>query len=254
MDTQLNSDSHFQQALLTPELPPPEGITAWNGDADLRFDVYRNNVIVSLIDALANTFDVVQQLVGEPFFRAMAREFLRDPVNLPASPVLAHYGEDFPKFIAAFEPASSLPFLSEVARLEWMRLQALHAADEAPAESEYLSTRNESVPTSAPVKLSFHPAAALFISGYAAVSIWAAHQGLKKLADVIPNQPEQALILRPGLEVELLPLEPDTANLVARLMAGEPLQSLRREPAFNWTLDLLLHRGAITGIGEQREE
>lgn len=44
-------------ALLDPAQPCPPGLTTWNGsDPAHRFAVYRNNVIVSLVDALADTF------------------------------------------------------------------------------------------------------------------------------------------------------------------------------------------------------
>lgn len=255
MDIKANSDSRFQHALLNPELAPPDGVSAWNAETgSKRFDVYRNNVIVSLIDALANSFNVVKQLVGEPFFRAMAREFLRDPANLPASPVLAHYGERFPAFIAAFEPAATLPYLSDVAQLEWLRLQSLHAADANSADSKHLSTVVKKALSNEtgciPFKLFFHPSLALFDSRYAAVSIWAAHQGLAKLANIDPNTPEQALILRPELEVETIPLSHESADFIDRCMAGEPL----RNPALGPTLELLVQKGAITGIALFEEE
>lgn len=68
----------FAAALLDPARPAPAGLTSWNGsDPAQRFAVYRNNVTVSLIDALADTFPVVQALVGVDFFRTMAREFVR---------------------------------------------------------------------------------------------------------------------------------------------------------------------------------
>lgn len=68
----------FSQALLNPELPCPSDLKAWNqSDPTQRFAVYRNNVIVSLCDALASTFPVVQALVGEDFFHTMARDFVR---------------------------------------------------------------------------------------------------------------------------------------------------------------------------------
>ncbi|MEO8121927.1 MAG: DNA-binding domain-containing protein, partial [Rhodoferax sp.] len=72
----MNSQTAFANALLNAELPCPSGLKTWNGsDPGTRFAVYRNNVMVSLIDALADTYPVVQELVGEEFFRAMARVF-----------------------------------------------------------------------------------------------------------------------------------------------------------------------------------
>ena len=72
------SSANFAAALLDPAAPCPSGLVTWNGsDAAQRFGVYRNNVTVSLIDAVADTFPVVQQLVGADFFRAMAGAFVR---------------------------------------------------------------------------------------------------------------------------------------------------------------------------------
>ncbi|MFA7290739.1 MAG: DNA-binding domain-containing protein, partial [Rhodocyclaceae bacterium] len=129
--------SHFAAALLDPAQPAPAGLITWNGsDPAQRFGIYRNNVMVSLIEALADTFPVVQTLVGEEFFRAMAREFVR--VSPPVSPVLAYYGDEFPAFVEHFPPAASLPYLADVARLEYARVLAFHAADSVPLATETL--------------------------------------------------------------------------------------------------------------------
>src|SRR5262245_54616055 len=66
-----------------------------------RFGVYRNNVYSSLIEVLQGRFPVVTRLVGEEFFRGMARVYVeREP---PASAVLLRYGSGFPSFVAGFE-------------------------------------------------------------------------------------------------------------------------------------------------------
>ena len=88
------SQAGFAAALLDAGLPPPPGLRAWNGsDPARRFGVYRNNVIVSLVGALGDTFPVVRRLVGDDFFDAMAGVHVR--AHPPASPVLAHYGAGF---------------------------------------------------------------------------------------------------------------------------------------------------------------
>ena len=70
------AQSAFADALLDPARPCPPGLRTWNGsDPARRLAVYRNNVVSSLIDALADTFPVVQRLVGTEFFRAMAGVF-----------------------------------------------------------------------------------------------------------------------------------------------------------------------------------
>src|SRR3954469_19117817 len=98
----------FAPALLDPVRPAPEIVTGPNGKAAARrYDVYRNNVTVSLIDALAAIYPAVQRITGIEFFRAMARLHVRS--TPPASPLLFEYGREFPAFIERYVYAQSLP-------------------------------------------------------------------------------------------------------------------------------------------------
>ncbi len=127
----------FAAALLDPDRDIPEGLVTPGGQpAARRFGIYRNNVTVSLVNALSEVFPTVQNLVGEEFFRAMARLYVQD--NPPTSRLLFEYGASFPAFIGQFEPAADLPFLPDVARLERLWLDSFHAADAAPLDGTIL--------------------------------------------------------------------------------------------------------------------
>src|SRR6516165_909152 len=90
-----------------------------------RLEVYRNTFAGVLVNALRLSYPAVQKLVGEAFFEGAARAFIAG--HPPASACLDDYGAAFPEFLAAFSPASSLAYLSDVARLEWAVCRALHA-------------------------------------------------------------------------------------------------------------------------------
>ena len=103
----MTTHADFGAVLLAPTFQCPPGLTTWNGsDPAKRFGIYRNNVVVGLVDALADTYPVVQALVGEDFFRAMAGVFVRQVP--PRTPVLAWYGEGFAGFVEQFPPAAGL--------------------------------------------------------------------------------------------------------------------------------------------------
>ncbi len=210
----------FARALLDPALPCPPGLIAWNGsDPARRFAVHRNNVVVSLVDALADTFPVMQELVGPKFFRAMAALFVRHVP--PRSPVLAHYGEALPAFIEGFEPAAALPYLADVARLEYARLQACHAADAEPAAAEALQQALSQPERLARLRLVCHPSVRVLASRFAVVSLWAAHQ--QQDAPQLPDPfaaAEAALVLRDALDVLVLPVAASTAAFVGALLKG----------------------------------
>ena len=114
MQTHLDVQDEFADALLSAATPVPSSSKgAAIRRADRRFAVYRNNVAVSLVEALGARFPVVKRLVGDEFFSAMAHTFvLREP---PLSPLLIYYGETFPAFIGAFDAAKPLPYLADVA-------------------------------------------------------------------------------------------------------------------------------------------
>ena len=98
----------FAPALTDPTLATPDDVIGPRGKAAARrYNVYRNNVMVSLIDALAAVYPAVQRITGVDFFRAMARFHVR--AAPPASPLLLEYGRDFPAFIEGYVVDGHVP-------------------------------------------------------------------------------------------------------------------------------------------------
>ena len=214
----------FAAALLDAERAVPSGLCAWNGsDPAARFAVYRNNVVVSLTQALADGFPVVQQLVGDEFFAAMARVYAC--AHPPRSPILAEYGDGFGDWIADFEPAASLPYLPDMARLERARVHAFHAADATPLTADAL-TRHLAAPQQlAQARLVLHPSLAVLRSVWAVASLWAAHQSddAASIGAVRLEHAESALVVREGDDVIVLSVPLPAASFIQTLAAGCPL-------------------------------
>ena len=250
----MNTQTAFAHALLNPELACPSGLTTWNGsDPEIRFAVYRNNVMVSLIDALADTYLVVQTLVGEEFFRAMARVFAQ--TNPPQSKVMAYYGRDFADFIASFPPAASVPYLADVARLEMARVMAYHAADVAVVQTEALQTALTDREQLSSLRLALHPSVNVIDSTFAILSIWAAHQDEASMPSVDPDIGQFVLVYRTGLDVNALEFATGTGAFVSALLAGKTLldaaqaaSSLDTEFDLTNALTLLLRLQLITHL------
>lgn len=256
----MSGQQAFFDALRDPAQPIPAGLTTWNGsDPAVRFAVYRNNMIVSLIDALADTYPVAQQLVGEEFFRAMARLYL--DVEPPRSRVLAFYGASFPDFIEQFPPAASVPYLADVARLEILQVRAYHAAERAALPADAIAQAVTDVDQLPYVLVGFHPSMGLLRSPYAAVSLWAAHQGMADIATVDPDVSECALVMRPDLEVEVFPVTASAGDFIAHLLNGASLGSAVEHAGNSYatfdltdTLSLLIRMQAITSITTRRKK
>jgi len=210
----------FATALTDPTRTTPAGVIGPRGKAAVkRYNVYRNNVTVSLTDALAAIYPAVQRITGVEFFRAMARFHVH--ASPPTSPLLFEYGREFPAFIEAYEYAQDMPWLADVARIERAWLDAYHAMDARPLASDALAA----VPPDRLGELVFtpHPATRILRSLYPAVAIFVINRSEGPVTPLHSSDAEDALITRPGMEVTVRHLPPGGAVFLTSLIAGEPL-------------------------------
>ncbi|GKY90209.1 HvfC/BufC N-terminal domain-containing protein [Sinisalibacter aestuarii] len=234
----------FAPALLDPAAALPPGLVDAAGHpAGRRFDVYRNNVTVSLTDALATGFPVIRKLVGEAFFRAMAVIFLR--AHPPASPVLALWGDAFPGFLERFGPVAHLPYLADTARLEYALRRAYHAGDAAPIPPEALGT-----PDLMSARLRLAPATQVLASPYPIHAIWRANT--EPGAPPADGGAETVLIARPDWDPWPRPVTPEAGRFITALQAGAPFGAAAEAAGTGHdlaaTLTLLLDTKSITAI------
>ncbi|GGK43025.1 HvfC/BufC N-terminal domain-containing protein [Salinarimonas ramus] len=232
--------------------PVPAGLTARDPtQVARRFAVYRNNVVVSLVEALATRFPVIRRLVGEDFFQATARAFIA--ANPPRSPVLTVYGDAFPGFLAGFPPAAALPYLADVARLEAARTHAYHAADAEPLASDTLlevCARDPGTWGLVP-----HPALRVVASRHPILSIWRMNQPGATPGPLANPTGETALVARPALDVRVVLAEPGEGAFVIACAGGASFETaaeaaLADAPAFDPSRALarILAHGLAAGI------
>jgi len=243
----------FGAALLDPDRATPDGAVGPDGRPDAkRFNVYRNNVVVSLTEALGQTYPAIKALLGDEYFVALARAFVsRYP---PESPVLLWYGAEFADFLTAFPPLAAYPYLGDVARLEWAWLQAYHAADAQvldPADLGAIAPQDLGA-----VRFVRHPAVAVLASAWPVWDLVRANRfggGGPEKIDLSSGQ--SILITRPEFDVEVHLVAPGTAVLLDTLVAGGTLgeaaeQALRSFEDFSLSdcLSECLSSGAFAGL------
>jgi hypothetical protein len=242
----------FTPALLVPECAPPAIVSGPNGkSANKRYNVYRNNVTVSLINALAATFPATRRITGADFFRAMARFHVR--ATPPTSPLLFEYGHDFPDFIERYEYAQSMPWLADVARIERAWLDAYHVSDEEPLAPQVLAL----IPPENLADTIFtpHPATRIVRSRFPAVSIFAESRNDSPVSRIEATEPEDALVTRPGLEVIVRHLSWGGAAFLSCLIAGETFgaaaaTAFTDNPQFDLSANIagMIEAGAFTAV------
>lgn len=215
----MTDQAQFVAALTDPARAVPVGLVSPRGTADAkRFAVYRNNVHVSLTNALAARFPVTRLVVGGEFFAGMARLYVGE--TKPATPVLLHYGDSFPDFIATFPPAAALSYLPDLARLEAAWSDSYNAADTViltPADLAAMAPE-----TLADLRLPLAPPARLISSAFPVGSIWSVHQQAPFVSPKLAGA-EHVLLTRPLADVRLTVVPPAAAALLRALAEGQPL-------------------------------
>jgi hypothetical protein len=188
-----------------------------------RLNVYRNNTMLLLREALAENFPVTYQIVGEDFFASLARAFVK--THPPRSSCLFEYGDGFADFIDTFPGIESLPYLSDVARLDWAQDRALHAADVMPVSASDLS--KVSADDYGRLVFALHPATHVVTSSYPLHAIWALHQPQANSDETVKldSGGEAVLITRPHADVCVSRLLPGEDVFIERLDAGCSLEA-----------------------------
>ncbi|ASL47720.1 hypothetical protein bAD24_III10015 [Burkholderia sp. AD24] len=208
---------HFAAALLDPDRPVPPGLVGPDREpSEKRFNVYRNNVVVGLVETLRAAYPAVCRLVGDDFFAAMARVYVA--LEPPRSPIMLDYGETFAAFIERFEPANSVPYLADIARIERAWVEAYHATEALPIGPARLATiDSQSLPQ---VVLALHPSVRVVRSSFPAVRIWQMNiDGGEPTEIDLFSGGENALVVRPLAEVEVRHVPASAATFIQRVAA-----------------------------------
>lgn len=185
--------------------------------ATARLRIHRHHIERSLVEALASTFPTVQAIVGEAFFRTMAQGFvLRE---LPGQPVLAEYGAGFPAYVSGYGPAAALPYLGDMAALDW----ALNLAFHAPLEDRLTAAGLADL--SAERLFDLKPVLAagsiLLRSPYPIDRIWHASQPGTNIASVsLEDGPASMLVLRRPDDAAFASFDPVEGVFIAALVDG----------------------------------
>lgn len=234
---------HELQAALVADMFDPDhsGAQAWVRAGAMtpreRLAIYRNNIFHNYHQALRDVYPVVERLVGEDFFDFAARRYI--PLHPSHDGNLHRFGAAFGSFLDGFAPAAQLPYLGDVARLEWHVHEAFHAADHAALALDCLA----SVPAQRLPSLTFtlHPSCRLLESRFPVNLIWQANQPEAASDETVDLDLGSVCLLlrRPGHAVEVEAVTGAEFVLLRALSQGLPLHpALERAFAVSADFDL----------------
>jgi uncharacterized protein (UPF0276 family) len=205
-----------------------------------RFALYRGNLSATWAKALAAAFPVIKQLVGEEFFDALAREYGRAQPSGDGD--LNRFGAKMGEFLQGFPHTSDLPYLPDMARLEWLLHRAHYAPSVETIDAQALAAIPPEDIESATMALA--PAVRLFASEWAVVPLWLAHHEQAEFPQDM-QQPTQAIIVRPQWK---------TAVLEQSAAAWAALSVLQQGGTFGAALDEAFGRDEEFNVAAQLQQ
>lgn len=208
--------------------------------------VHRGNMRGARHQALANVYPVLRQIVGLRCFTSLAREFDGLASNLN------FYGRDFSAWLKAklkrHEELAALPYLPDLARLEWLLHAAYYASDVPVPEMDSFRLAMDSP---ANWRLRFSPSLSLLASPWPVVTIWCSHREGEPAAE-LPLQDCYAVVWRQGARPRVLNLDIGTWRLLRAAHSGADLDALAAQGMSAATISLFLQRGWLIGAQQCR--
>lgn len=209
---------------------PPERSSAASPEVELnpqagdpgadRLSVYSGGYLARMEEALEEAYPAVRRVAGRKGFHALAHGYAaRHPSH---SYNLSRAGLHLPEFLKTHPLTGELPFLPDMARLEWAVVEAFHAFDQPPLDPAHLSA----IPPQdwERIRLVFQPSVHRIASAWPVLDIWEARaQPVSEIRIEIVNRPQRVLITRRSFEVRCELLDELQDRALAALLEGKSL-------------------------------
>jgi hypothetical protein len=193
------------------------------GTAGERLRVYAGSYPVRVQEALAETFPAMAHVVGDGAFANLVRRYVE------ATPLhsynLNDAGAELPGFLRDDSLTARLPFLPDLARLEWQVARAFHAYE--PAAFDPATHTNWSLDDWERAVVRFQPWVALVRSEWPIREIWESRDTPVEEIDIdLRDRPDRVLVRRAGYAVLCESVDDAEAGALAALLDGQTLSSV----------------------------
>ena len=222
--------SHIQPgALAPPKKDSNSFLNPQRGDpGEVRLSVYAEGYLIRIREALAEVYEAIHHVLGDQVFTEMAKAYAEKHPSHDYNLSLA--GRHLPEFLASSPLTGQLPFLPDLARLEWSVCQAFHASDQPPLDASRLQALSTEDWDRA--RLVFQPSVAVVNSSWPILDIWEARKQPRESIDIdLINRPQCILVYRRGVQVRCERIDPRHYTLLERLCLGKNLAETLGEAA-----------------------
>jgi len=200
------------------------GLNAWLDVPDPeraaeRLRVYVGGYPVRIHDSLGESYPALAHWVGEPAFHALAHRYA---ASVPLTSYnLNDAGAQMPAFLRHDVLTGDLPFLPDLAELEWRIARAFHATEGPPLDPRALPWTVEQWATAV---LRFQPSVAVLSSAWPLLDLWTARDTPRDAIDIeLHGHPHHIIIRRTGFSVRCESVAADEALALQLLLDGRCL-------------------------------
>lgn len=191
-------------------------------DADSRLAVYRDGYPARIVEALGDAYPAIANICGEGSFANLTRRYLRDCDVSRSS--LNDIGRQFAGHCERDPLAERLPFLADLARLEWAVLRAFHSREVKSVDPAIFAVWD--MADWERVAFAWQPSIAVLHSPWPILDLWLTRDTERTAIDVdLSNRPQAVAVHRRGLDVDCRLLSETEAAVLQSLLRGATLGS-----------------------------
>lgn len=184
--------------------------------------IYRDSTVGNIIGPMQLIYPVVEKLVGEQFFQAACKIYIQG--HWPTSGNMDEYGEEFAAFLTDFPPASNLPYLADVATLEWLHHES--ALADVAQVCDWSALSQLSPEKLLVLQIHLAPSLRMFSSAFPVHTIWAMNQeGADEeiTLDLSSSEAVHLMVVRKGMKVDIYPITEGEVLFLQALQEGKTL-------------------------------
>jgi hypothetical protein len=183
-----------------------------------RINIYAQMYYARLLEVLREDFPRVAAILGCEGFGAVIRAYLA--CHPSTHPSLRHLGRHFAAFLDTQPKVASLPFLGDLARLEWVREEVFDALDAEPLRLEHL--QGLSADKWPDLRFQLIPAFQILQSDWPIHELWAAAEEETLDRNCARWEKTAVRVWRDGFAVYHAKMDATEQVALAGVRAGEP--------------------------------
>ena len=205
------ASSEARTTLLNPQRGTP---------GETRLAVYAEGYVARIRESLAEVYEAVQHVLGKRAFAELACGYAQRHPSHDYN--LSLVGRHLPEFLRTSALAQRLPFLPDLAALEWLVYRAFHAVEQAPLDPSRLVKLPPEEWDQA--RLTFQPAVGVVASAWPILDIWETRTRVRSEINIdLANRPQRVLVFRQQLQVRCELLDEPQSLLLDGLLKGQTL-------------------------------